>query len=48
MAAVDTRDFRLTRSVRPSRYEISLDLDLDNWRSSGRETITLTDRKSVV
>ncbi len=41
MAAVDSRDFRLTKAVRPSRYEISLDLDLQNWTTVGRETIDL-------
>src|SRR5439155_16655473 len=41
MAAVQTRDFRLTKQVRPRRYEISLDLDLENWTASGRERIEL-------
>lgn len=41
MTAVDTRDYRLTKSVRPSRYEIELNLDLDEWASTGRERIAL-------
>src|SRR5579864_3641562 len=41
MTAVDTRDFRLTKQVRPRRYEISLDLDLTEWTSAGRERIEL-------
>ncbi|MBI4214020.1 MAG: M1 family metallopeptidase [Chloroflexi bacterium] len=41
MVAVDSRDFRLTKAVRPRRYQISLDLDLQTWTSSGRETIEL-------
>ncbi len=41
MAAVDTRDFRLTKQIRPREYEISLDLDLENWTSAGRERIEL-------
>jgi puromycin-sensitive aminopeptidase len=41
LTALDTRDFRLARAVRPSRYVISLDLDLENWTSTGWETIEL-------
>lgn len=39
--AVDTREFRLTKAVRPSRYAINLDLDLENWTATGREVINL-------
>jgi puromycin-sensitive aminopeptidase len=38
---VDTRDFRLTKTIRPTRYAISLDLDLDTWQATGREVITI-------
>ena len=40
--ADDKRNFRLSKSVRPIRYELHFELDLDNWRSRGRERITLT------
>ncbi len=39
------RDFRLTKDVLPSRYELWFDLDLDRWTSAGREIITLTTAK---
>ena len=35
------RDFRLSKDVLPSRYELHFDLDLDSWTSRGREEITL-------
>ncbi len=35
------RDFRLSKDVLPSRYELHLDLDLDRWTSSGRARIAL-------
>ncbi|MSQ23927.1 MAG: M1 family peptidase [Chloroflexi bacterium] len=41
MTAIDARDFRLTKSVKPRRYAISLQLDLDSWKSTGREQIDL-------
>ena len=38
-------DFRLRKDVRPSRYELRFDLDLDRWTSKGTGAITLrTDR----
>jgi puromycin-sensitive aminopeptidase len=35
-------DFRLTTDVRPHRYQLRFDLDLDGWRSSGSARIELT------
>ncbi|MDO8506661.1 MAG: M1 family metallopeptidase [Candidatus Limnocylindria bacterium] len=35
------RDFRLSKDVLPSRYELRFDLDLDTWTSKGWERITL-------
>ncbi|MEP7004264.1 MAG: M1 family metallopeptidase [Chloroflexota bacterium] len=35
-------DFRLSKDVRPVRYALHFDLDLDNWLSAGEATITLT------
>ena len=37
----DRRDFRLVKTVRPRRYELRFDLDLDEWRSTGRGRIEL-------
>jgi len=37
----DRRDFRLAKTVRPRRYELHFDLDLDEWRSTGRGRIDL-------
>jgi puromycin-sensitive aminopeptidase len=37
----DRRDFRLAKSVRPRRYALRFDLDLDEWRSTGTGTIDL-------
>ncbi|MGH7789583.1 MAG: M1 family metallopeptidase [Candidatus Binatia bacterium] len=36
------RDFRLSRSVRPSRYELRIDIDLDAWRFAAQARIDLT------
>jgi puromycin-sensitive aminopeptidase len=38
----DKRNFRLSKSVRPTRYELRFDLDLDTWTSRGRERIGIT------
>src|SRR5260221_11468224 len=35
-------DFRLAQDVRPTRYRLRFDLDLDKWMSSAEGTITLT------
>ena len=35
------RDFRLPRDVRPLRYELRFDLDLDRWTFEGVETIRI-------
>ncbi|MBM2811073.1 MAG: alanine aminopeptidase [Chloroflexi bacterium] len=37
----ERRDFRLARGVRPSRYALRFELDLERWTSSAREQITL-------
>jgi len=34
-------DFRLGKDVRPSRYKLRFELDLDAWTARGEETITL-------
>ena len=40
-------DFRLARDVRPTRYRLRFDLDLERWRSSGECTMTLSITKPV-
>ena len=40
MSAYD-RDFRLSKDVLPSRYDLKLDLDLDHWTSKGSVRIAL-------
>src|SRR5438128_8103962 len=43
----EKRNFRLSTSVRPSRYELGFALDLDGWTSRGHERVALTfDRPS--
>ena len=37
----DKRNFRLSKDVLPSRYELRFDLDFDAWTSTGWERITL-------
>ncbi|HEY6959416.1 MAG TPA: M1 family metallopeptidase [Candidatus Limnocylindria bacterium] len=39
------RDFRLTKDVLPSRYDLRFELDLDRWSSTGWERITLRTAK---
>ncbi|MPZ13550.1 MAG: M1 family peptidase [Chloroflexi bacterium] len=39
--STDSRDFRLTNLIRPRRYEIQLELDLDHWTVVGRERVEL-------
>jgi puromycin-sensitive aminopeptidase len=39
------RDFRLSKDVLPSRYELRFELDLDRWSSTGWERITLRTAK---
>src|SRR4051812_17290655 len=41
MAVADKRDFRLTKEVRPTDYELHFELDIENWTFSGREKIDL-------
>ncbi len=36
------RDFRLTKDVMPSRYELRIEADLANWRFQGTERIEVT------
>jgi puromycin-sensitive aminopeptidase len=38
----DKRNFRLSKSIRPKRYELRFDLDLDKWASRGSERVGLT------
>ena len=38
----DERNFRLSKSIRPSRYELRFELDLERWTSTGRARIALT------
>jgi puromycin-sensitive aminopeptidase len=40
-------NFRLTKDVLPTRYELHLGLDLDQWRQRGWATITLDVRRPV-
>lgn len=35
------RNFRLSKDVQPSRYDLRFDLDLDKWASTGSERITV-------
>jgi aminopeptidase N len=37
----DKRNFRLTKDVLPSRYELRFELEFDAWTSTGWERITL-------
>ncbi len=41
------REFRLSKDVTPSRYELRFDLDLDSWTAKGWERITLRTTKST-
>src|SRR2546428_8411586 len=38
----ERRNFRLSKSIRPIRYELRFDLDLDRWTSAGHARISLT------
>ena len=38
----EKRNFRLSKAVRPSRYELRFELDLEGWRSTGQARIWLT------
>jgi puromycin-sensitive aminopeptidase len=40
-------DFRLAKDVRPSRYALQFDLDLERWTFTGKGTITLTLARSA-
>ena len=40
------RNFRLTKDVLPSRYDLRFHLDLDHWTSTGWERIALTSKKA--
>ncbi len=37
----EARNFRLSKNVLPSKYELRFELEFDNWTSSGWERITL-------
>lgn len=41
MAAVGTREFRLTKEIRPTHYALRFDLDLERWSVRGWERIDL-------
>ncbi len=48
MTAIEKRDFRLTKEIRPSHYDLHFELDLESWTSVGRERIRLhMDRPST-
>ena len=36
------RDFRLSKDILPSRYELRIEADLDTWRFSAAERIEVT------
>ena len=38
----ERRNFRLSKAIRPIRYELRFDLDLDRWTSAGHARISLT------
>jgi puromycin-sensitive aminopeptidase len=37
----ERRNFRLSKDVLPSKYELRFELEFDNWTSTGRERITV-------
>jgi puromycin-sensitive aminopeptidase len=37
----DARNFRLSKDVLPSKYELRFELEFDNWTSTGHERITV-------
>jgi puromycin-sensitive aminopeptidase len=37
----EARNFRLTKDVLPSKYELRFELEFDNWTSTGRERVTI-------
>jgi puromycin-sensitive aminopeptidase len=39
---MNDRDFRLAKNVRPVRYDLHIDVDLEAWRFVGREVIDVT------
>lgn len=41
----DKRNFRLSKDVLPSRYELRFELEFDTWTSTGSERITLRSAK---
>jgi puromycin-sensitive aminopeptidase len=41
----DKRNFRLSKDVMPSRYELRFELEFDTWTSTGSERITLRSAK---
>ncbi|HEV8469963.1 MAG TPA: M1 family peptidase, partial [Candidatus Limnocylindria bacterium] len=38
----EKRNFRLSKSIRPSRYALRFELDLERWTSTGHARISLT------
>ena len=41
------REFRLSKDVTPSRYQLRFDLDLDSWTAKGWERIALRTAKAT-
>lgn len=39
---MSARDYRLPKSIRPVRYDLRIDVDLEAWRFSATETIAIT------
>jgi puromycin-sensitive aminopeptidase len=39
---MNDRDFRLSKNVRPVRYDLHIDVDLEAWRFAGKEAIEVT------
>src|SRR5262245_20204710 len=39
---MSARDYRLPQSIRPRRYAIRIDVDLDNWRYQASEDIAVS------
>ncbi|HEX7410210.1 MAG TPA: M1 family aminopeptidase [Candidatus Binatia bacterium] len=39
---MDDRDFRLSKDVMPTRYDLHINVDLDNWRYTASERIEVT------
>ncbi|HYD48202.1 MAG TPA: hypothetical protein VEB21_07640, partial [Terriglobales bacterium] len=38
---MSSRDFRLSKNVMPRRYDLRIEVDLENWKFRGEETIDI-------